>query len=125
MSQKTTDMVKKQQSRVSLAQRLGARIASFRRERGFTQAVLAEKIGVDTVTVSRFERGATLPSLTTLEKLGDCLQVGVGELLSESSALADDQAAMLSELLSELNGEDRAFVVDLVKNACGYLSERQ
>jgi transcriptional regulator with XRE-family HTH domain len=90
-----------------------------------TQAALAEKIGVDTVTVSRFERGATLPSLTTLEKLGGCLQVGVGELLSESSALADDQAAMLSELLSELNGEDRAFVVDLIKNACGYLSGRQ
>lgn len=76
----------------SIAQRLGGRIAALRKSRRWTQAGLAERVGVDTETISRFERGATLPSLLTLEKLSQCLRVGVGELLAESSGQPDDQA---------------------------------
>ena len=112
-------------ARQPLAVRLGTKIAALRKERGWTQAALAELVGVDTETISRFERGVTLPSLVTLEVISDSLRVGVGELLSESSALPSDQAAMLSAWLASLNASNRAFVVDLVQRTCAHLREEQ
>ncbi len=49
---------------------LGRNIAGRRKILGLTQAVLAEQLGIDTVTVSRFERGSHLPSLLRLEHIG-------------------------------------------------------
>lgn len=96
-------------------------MAALRKKHGWTQAALAERVGVDTETISRFERGVTLPSLLTLEVISDSLRVGVGELLSESSALPNDQAAMLSAWLESLDAPNRAFVVDLVQRTCEHL----
>ncbi len=76
----------------SIAQHLGGRITALRKSRHRTQAALPEWMEVDTETISRFQRGATLPSLLTLEKLSQCLRVGVGEMLAESSGRPDDQA---------------------------------
>ena len=76
-----------------LASRLGTSIAERRRALGWTQAALAERIGVDAETISRFERGATLPSLLTLERLSDCLRVRVGELLTESQMIRSPSLA--------------------------------
>ena len=104
-----------------LASRLGASLTERRKALGWTQAALAERIGVDTETISRFERGATLPSLLTLEKLSDCLRVRVGELLTESSTQPDDQATILSAWLADLGEQDRDFVLDLVRRACDHL----
>ena len=104
-----------------LALRLGASIAERRKACGWTQAALAERVGVDTETISRFERGATLPSLLTLEKLGDCLRVRVGELLTESSTQLNDQTPVLSAWLADLDERDRDFVLDLVKRTCDHL----
>jgi transcriptional regulator with XRE-family HTH domain len=110
-------------SRESLAARLGAKIATLRKTRNWTQADLAERVGVDTETISRFERGATLPSLVTLEKISRSLQVGVGELLTETSVQPNDQASMLSSWLAELDEANRAFVVDLVRLTCDHLRQ--
>ena len=71
-------------------------IAALRKARNWTQSDLAERVGVDTETISRFERGATLPSLLTLEKISKSLKVGIGELLAESSAQPDALAFTLS-----------------------------
>lgn len=101
--------------------RLGTKIAALRKMRNWTQADLAERVGVDTETISRFERGATLPSLMTLEKISHNLQTGIGELLAETSVQPDDQASMLSAWLAELDEANRIFVVDLVRRTCDHL----
>lgn len=105
----------------TLGKRLGANIAARRKARGWTQAALAERLEVDAETVSRFERGAVLPSLLTLERLSACLRVRVGELLTESSSQPDDQASILSAWLVGLEERDRNFVLELVKRACEHL----
>lgn len=105
----------------SIARRLGGRVAALRKSRRWTQAALAERVGVDTETISRFERGATLPSLLTLEKLSHCLRVGVGEILAESSSQPDDQAAQVSAWLAELDEPDRQFVMEMMRRACEHL----
>jgi ribosome-binding protein aMBF1 (putative translation factor) len=55
-----------------IANRLGKAIASERTARELTQEQLAEMLGVEQETISRFERGTTLPPLPRLIQLGVC-----------------------------------------------------
>lgn len=104
-----------------LALRLGRSIAEKRKQLGWTQANVAENLGVDTETVSRFERGVSLPSLITLDRLALVLKTSVGDLLSESSSQPSDQAEILSGWLSSLKEKDRQYVMELVKHSCKHL----
>jgi len=116
-------MVEPKRSESSITHRLSANIGFLRKARGWTQSSLAERVGVDTETISRFERGVTLPSLLTLEKISQSLRVGIGDLLAESRLKSDDQAAMLSAWLADLDETDKNFVLDLVKSTCNYLRD--
>ncbi|MGH3927118.1 MAG: helix-turn-helix transcriptional regulator, partial [Pseudonocardiaceae bacterium] len=71
------------------------RLTQRRKAVGFTQERLAERLGVDSKTVRRWESGETEdgPQPWLRPKLADCLQVSVeqlGELLQES--MTDDSS---------------------------------
>lgn len=104
--------------------RLSRNISTRRRTLGLTQAQLAERLGVDTETLSRFERGKHLPSLTTLERLAGLLLTTVGELLAEQQQEADDDALAVTSWLSALTPADRVFARGLLKQCCDYLTAR-
>lgn len=114
-------MIKKKVAGRPLAELLGARIAELRKSRQWTQAQLAERMEVEPETISRFERGATVPSLHTLEKLALILRASIGDLLVESSTAPDDQAMRISAWLSELKPADRALVTDVMQRLCDRL----
>jgi transcriptional regulator with XRE-family HTH domain len=114
-------MAVRRTTRSALATRLGSNLAALRKKRNWTQADLAERIGVDTETISRFERGATLPALLTLERLAQSMRVSLTELLTESSTRADDQALTLSAWLSDLGESDRLLILDVTKKLCQHL----
>lgn len=100
---------------------LGANISERRKKLGWTQAELAERIGVDTETVSRFERGSNLPSIQRLEKLADALKIPLHLLIAASSPRADDQSYILNEWISELTPKDREFALNTLKQLCVHL----
>ena len=104
--------------------RLSKNIANRRRELGLTQAQLAEKMGIEPETLSRFERGKHLPSLGTLEKLADLLLVSVADLLAEQTKMADDDALIITSWISHLTTADRKFVCTILKQCCDYLSQK-
>jgi transcriptional regulator with XRE-family HTH domain len=96
---------------------LGARIKSLREERGMTQAVLGQALGIDQSTVSRIEDGTR--SLTARELAGASSVFGVtiGVLLDAQDAVpallragpSDDQAVqaslrIFSECIDEYRG---------------------
>lgn len=54
---------------------IGARIKDRREQAGLTQAQLAEKSGVTQGHLSQIETGAKVPSLGTLRKLRDALEL--------------------------------------------------
>jgi transcriptional regulator with XRE-family HTH domain len=83
-----SDKRKRKPAPPTLNQRLAANIAAGRKSLGITQAVLAERLGVETETVSRFERGVSTPSLQTIERIAEVLGVTVSALLSEEKAEA-------------------------------------
>lgn len=101
---------------------LGVNISERRKKLGWTQAELAERIGVDTETVSRFERGSNLPSLLRLEKLADALKIPLYRLVASSSPKSDDQALILNEWISELAPKDREFALSTLKQLCIHLA---
>ena len=53
-----------------------------KREKGFTQKELAEKLMVTDKAISRWETGKGLPDTSLLKPLGDVLGVSITELLS-------------------------------------------
>jgi DNA-binding XRE family transcriptional regulator len=52
---------------------VGSELASARRGSGLTQVELAERSGVDQAEISRVERGASNPTVTTLVRLSSAL----------------------------------------------------
>ena len=107
--------------RQQLGKRLGQRIAERRKALGWTQDQLAERLGVDAETVSRFERGVTVPALVTLDRLAGVLKTSVADLLSEASACPTDQAIRISAWLESLPPEDGEFVIGQVKALCDHM----
>src|SRR5437660_8584562 len=103
-----------------LAGKLGSNLAARRKARKWSQEDLAERLGVASETISRFERGATLPSLLTLQRLGQVLRSPIVQLLADTSPELDDQAAAIAAWISDLREGDREYVLDLVKMACNH-----
>lgn len=52
---------------------LGSTIARLRREAGLSQEAVADRAGIHAVMVSRVERGATDPRVSTLLRIADGL----------------------------------------------------
>ena len=60
----------------------GAAIKGLREGRGLTQAELAEKIGVSSKTVSKWETGKGLPDISLLQPLAGALGISLIELMN-------------------------------------------
>jgi len=104
---------------------LGEAIARRRKSFGWTQAELAEKIGVDTETVSRIERGSNLPSLARLSKISVELDVSLGQLVGMASERKDDFAILLGEKFAMLSPEERQFAFRMLNDLCDFLIEEK
>ena len=63
----------------------GTTIRQLREARGMTQAELAEKIGISSKTVSKWETAKGLPDITLLQPLAQALGISVIELMNGES----------------------------------------
>lgn len=58
-------------------------IKRSRKSLHMTQAELAEKLGVNRATISKYETGAITPSLKSLQGLAKVLTISVGKIIEE------------------------------------------
>lgn len=114
-------MVESSRNDQTLAKRLGRNIARCRKARGLTQAALAEQLGIEPESVSRCERGATLPSLASLEQFASVLGATIADLLAEYPSEAYPEAQRLSGMLSTISPEARSVVLEMVEKLCALL----
>ena len=77
---------------------LGSRIAFLRKKHGFSQAELAEKIGVSPGAISNYEQGKRTPSCEKLLTLSKVFDVSVQYLLSGEESI-ESNSSTLPELL--------------------------
>lgn len=105
---------------------IGRSVARFREAAGLTQAALAERVGVATETISRLERGATIPSVARLDDIALALDVELADLFErEPKALTRNEA--LAGLVTDLkrrSPEDVALVRDLARTVFAYAAAR-
>lgn len=83
-----------------------------------TQEQLALALDVDPVTVSRFERGVTLPSLPTLHKMAGVFGVPLARLLDDAPRLVRSEADTLAALMGNLSATEKDYVFDTIKRFC-------
>jgi len=111
---------------------IGKLVKSLRKQRGLTQAALAEQAGIDTATLSKIENGHAMPNKNNLVSLLEKLRFDYGEalplFLSEKETrfenikkqiygLTDvqdpEQAKKLNEFLIELENNTEFYEDDL------------
>lgn len=121
------------------------RIREARERCGLTQAALAEKLGVNGVTLSGYENGKHDPKSDTLVKIAQICGVSVDYLLGREQESthteilyiskpsgdmkADEVRKFLHELIDELKDEDLLFMKDfslrMVRKETAYATERK
>jgi len=109
-------------TKLELPVRLGRNLAARRKALGLTQAGVAERLGVDTETLSRFERGKHVPSLLTLERLAAVLGSTCGALLEEVPPQPSSDALMVETWLAALSERDAVFARRMLKAFCDHLA---
>lgn len=70
-------------------EKFGHFVAARRRALGLTQKELGDRLFVSDKTVSKWERGASLPNIALLQPLAEVLDVSVSELLNGECLTAD------------------------------------
>ena len=63
-------------------EKIGAFLAQARKEKGWTQAELADRLGVSNRSVSRWETGKTMPDYSLLSPLCEALGISINELFA-------------------------------------------
>ena len=95
--------------------RLGQQLRHARLAKKLTQGALAELVTTDPETISRFERGATLPSLMRLLELAEALEVSLSFLLGAASPRWTDEIEAMQHALASLSDGDRRLAMSLIQ----------
>lgn len=85
--------------------KIGKFIASCRKEKGMTQAYLAEKLGISDRAVSKWETGKSLPDTGIMLELCDLLDINVNELLSGEKIMTETYNKKAEENLLQMRKE--------------------
>ena len=100
----------------------GQTIKNLREKKGFTQAELAEKLGVSSKAVSKWETAKGLPDIALIEPLANVLSVSVMELMTGNAVVNKNIASNILRskfYVCPLCGNIIRTVGDAVISCCG------
>lgn len=78
-------------------------IRNFRKNRGLTQEELAIRLNVVRQTVSKWEKGLSVPDADMLQRLAEVLEVSVGQLLGGEPEQQPQQRDDIAQQLARIN----------------------
>lgn len=87
-------------------QKIGKFIASCRKEKKLTQAVLAEQLGITDRAVSKWETGKCMPDISIIPELCEALEININELLSGERLNMMNYQKMAEENLMQLKTQE-------------------
>lgn len=92
------------------------RLAALRKDKGLTQQVLADRVGVHVTQLRRYEAGTSAPTLDALRKIAIALSVSTDALVfDEHERGPDDDLRLQFEAASQLDDEGKALVKALLE----------
>jgi transcriptional regulator with XRE-family HTH domain len=104
---------------------IGKRMREIRTKRGYTQALLAEKSGVEPSNISHIERAATKLSLPTLVNIANALEVSLDELLCENLKKSTHVfACVIDELLADCTPAELKAISEVIKTTKAVLRSK-
>lgn len=87
----------------------GDRLSGWRKQRGWTQAQLADALGLNLTQIKRYETGASQPSLDALRTIALTLNVSLDELVFGDTERGPDEALKLKfEAIRQFDVQERA-----------------
>jgi len=89
---------------MDLKEMIGSRIQNIRNKKGITQEQLSESVGINPKYLSSIERGKENPTLNTLLKIVQSLDVNLNEVFSDVQI--EDPAKRKSLIISLLDEAD-------------------
>lgn len=99
---------------------IGKQIAKIRKDSGLSQAQLAEVIDVASETISRLERGVSIPSLKTLEEISHALNISLKDLLdfqyTPKATIAEREISKIVALLKTRKVEEIRLARTILKD---------
>ena len=102
----------------------GRHIRSLRRARGMTQEKLAEKSGVAVDTLRRLERGSFSPSLDTLTKVGNGMELRLSTMFESCELGATDNLREFTKLIASRSRQDLDLACRVLRSILGELDAR-
>jgi transcriptional regulator with XRE-family HTH domain len=106
--------------------KIGTTIRGHRLQKGLSQGDIEKKTGLLRCYLSRVENGHTVPSLDTLSKIAQALDLPIAQFFAEDSLdrgmnaqkLSDEEMRFLTQIRrysSNLNESDRKLLLAMVK----------
>lgn len=93
---------------------LSDNIRTLRKQKGYSQETLAERLHVVRQTVSKWEKGISVPDAELLQALADVLDVSVSDLLGEKISV-DEAMSQESEVAKQLAILNDRFAIQSVR----------
>lgn len=91
------------------------RLAALRKEHGFTQQQMADKIGMHVSQLKRYESGASQPTIEVFRRIALALNVSADMLLFEADERGPDEHLKLQfEAVSKLDEKEREAVETMI-----------
>ena len=87
-------------------EKIGRFISELRKEKGMTQASMADKLGITDKAISKWETGKSMPDSSIMLDLCDLLSINVNELLKGERISMEENNNASEELLLELKREN-------------------
>ena len=105
---------------------IGETIRNYRLQKGMSQGDIEKRTGLLRCYLSRVENGHTVPSLDTLAKIAQALDIPLAQFFAEDSLgremntqkLTDDELRFLTQIrryATNLNDSDRKLLLAMVK----------
>ncbi len=106
--------------------KIGITIRGYRLQKGFSQGDIEKRTGLLRCYLSRVENGHTIPSLDTLAKIAEALDLPLSQFFAEEALdrempaqkLSDDELRFLTQIRrysTNLNDSDRKLLLAMVK----------
>lgn len=87
-------------------EKIGKFIAKCRKENGYTQASLAEKLGITDRAISKWENGKSMPDASIMLELCELLKINVNELLTGEHIMMDNYIEVAEKNLVEMKTKE-------------------
>ena len=81
---------------------LGENIRTLRKSKGYSQETLAQQLNVVRQTISKWEKGLSVPDAEQLERMAELFEVPVAELLQTDAPSAETEAVGMNEVVLQL-----------------------